>query len=400
MVNILAGGMFFMHFPKSVTCQVKNQLMTFIRILLFAGLFILGFLAGSAWNYKSDDSVNSILQLDRPASGPRTISPATINSDLESATIRLFEEAAPSVVYITSINIQRDLWTRNAMEIPSGTGSGFIWNKKGHIVTNYHVIEKADKATVTLGDQSSWPAKIVGYAPEKDLAVLEIDAPPEKLLPIPVGKSEELHVGQFVYAIGNPFGLDQTLTTGIISALGREIESRAGIPIRDVIQTDAAINPGNSGGPLLDSSGRLIGVNTAIYSPSGASAGIGFSIPVDVVNWVVPDLINFGVVQRPVLGVDLVQTYVTRRMGLDGALIMHVNEGGPAAEAGLKPTRRNSNGKVELGDLIVEVNNEEIHSNSDLILALENYKPGEKVTLKILRDDKPITVELYLGALD
>jgi S1-C subfamily serine protease len=220
-------------------------------------------------------------------------------TDDERETIALFEQASPSVVYITSLSVRRDLFTLNVLEIPQGTGSGFVWDDAGHIVTNFHVIQNADRAQVTLADRSTWVAELVGVAPAKDLAVLRIDAPAAKLRPLPVGSSEDLRVGQTVLAIGDPFGLDQTLTTGVISALGREIESVAQIPIRDVIQTDAAINPGNSGGPLLDSSGRLIGVNAAIYSPSGAYAGIGFSIPVDTVKWVVPELIEHGELRRP-----------------------------------------------------------------------------------------------------
>ena len=213
----------------------------------------------------------------------RSVDSVTVISTTEQATIKLFEEAAPSVVYITTTTVQQDYWSRNVYEIPAGTGSGFIWDDKGHIVTNFHVIQNAYKAKVTLSDQTTYDAEIVGKEPIKDLAVLRI-VPKGTLKPIPIGSSHDLKVGQSVFAIGNPFGFDQTLTTGIISALGREIESVARVPIRDVIQTDAAINPGNSGGPLLDISGRLIGVNTAIYSPSGAYAGIGFSIPVDAVN--------------------------------------------------------------------------------------------------------------------
>jgi S1-C subfamily serine protease len=193
-------------------------------------------------------------------------------------------------------------------------------------------------------------------------------------------------VGQKVFAIGNPFGLDQSLTTGVISALGREIESMAQIPIRDVIQTDAAINPGNSGGPLLDSAGRLVGINTAIYSPSGAYAGIGFAIPVDTVNWVVPDLIAHGKLKRPALGIQAAGDYVTRRLGIDGVLVLEVLEGSGAQQAGLRPTRRNRFGQVELGDVIVDVDGQTLHSTADLILLLEKRQLGDRVTLTILRN--------------
>ena len=336
---------------------------------------------------------------DHTGEADREVAPVKTFSDYERATIELFEEAAPSVVYITSIGVERDYWTRNVFEIPKGTGSGFVWDTDGHIVTNFHVISSGQRAQVTLADQTTWDAKLVGVTPEKDLAVLRIDADPEQLKPLAIGSSYDLQVGQFVYAIGNPFGLDQTLTTGVISALGREIESLARVPIRDVIQTDAAINPGNSGGPLLDSSGRLIGVNTQIYSPSGASAGIGFSIPVDVVRWVVPDLIEYGEIRRPVLGVELVSTNSTRRMGLQGALVLNVTRGGGAEQAGLKPTRRLANGRLDLGDLIVGVNNESITSNNDLLLALENYNSGDQVTLKLIRNERELELPVTLGSL-
>ena len=320
---------------------------------------------------------------------PVTMSKGAVNP--EELTIRLFEEAAPSVTFITTTALQRDFWTRNVYEIPGGTGSGFIWDKKGHIVTNYHVIKDASKAQVTLSDNTSYSAKLIGVAPEKDLAVLKIEAPAELLQPIPVGKSYNLKVGQTVFAIGNPFGLDQTLTTGIISALGREIESQAQIPIRDVIQTDAAINPGNSGGPLLDSSGKLIGVNTAIYSPSGAYAGIGFSIPVDVVKWVVPDLIEFGEVKRPRLGIEMVGSQYMERMDLKGALVLNVVPDSPAEKAGLQATTHNKR-----GDLITAVNGKKIRENLDLILELEKYKAGDQVSLEIVRAGKKLEVTVIL----
>ena len=327
----------------------------------------------------------------------RTVAPVTVVSTSEEATVKLFEEAAPSVVFITTTAVQQDYWSRNVYEIPAGTGSGFVWDEDGHIVTNYHVIKDTYKAKVTLSNQSTYDAEVIGYEPTKDLAVLRIksDTP---LHPIPLGSSHDLKVGQSVFAIGNPFGLDQTLTTGIISALGREIESVAKVPIRDVIQTDAAINPGNSGGPLLDISGRLIGVNTAIYSPSGAYAGIGFSVPVDVVNWVVPDLIKYGKLQRPTLGVELVSQQIVDRMGLEGALVMDVTQGGSAEKAGLRPTRRDETGDIILGDLIVEVNDDPITSNNDLLLTLEKYKTGDQVKVKVKRRNQSDTITVTLGS--
>src|SRR4029077_6820537 len=251
-----------------------------------------------------------------------------------------FQRASPAAVFITSLAVQQNIFSLNETAIPQGEGSGFVWDRQGHIVTNYHVISGADAAKVTLADRSTWDAKLVGVAPERDLAVLKIDAPAGKLTPLPLGNSEGLKVGQSVFAIGNPFGFDQSLTTGVVSALGREIQSESGAPIRSVIQTDAAINPGNSGGPLLDSSGRLIGVNTAIYSPSGGSSGIGFAIPEHDVAWVVPDLIRYGRGQRPTLGVVLAPESVAQRLGIEGAVIYRVGRGSGAERAGIEGIRR------------------------------------------------------------
>jgi len=328
----------------------------------------------------------------------RQVDPVTSVTDVETATINLFEETAPSVCFISTSKVKQDYWSRNITEIPFGTGSGFIWDEEGHIVTNYHVIQNANKVKVTLSDMSDWDATVVGAEPNKDLAVLKIEAPTSKLKPIKVGKSATLKVGQSVFAIGNPFGLDQTLTTGIISAVGREIKSITGRPIKDVIQTDAAINPGNSGGPLLDSSGRLIGVNTMIYSPSGASAGIGFSIPVDEVNWVVTDLVEFQEVRRPILGVSLVGSQYVKQAGIKGALILDVNENSPAKKAGLRSTTRNNRGEIELGDIIVAVNEEEVESNNDLILSLEEYAPGDNVTISYEREGRIKKVDITLAS--
>ena len=383
--------------------------MKYARILLWTLLPGAGFLAGTAWQNHSQskpetppiverDSIPHPVQVQENLAKGTPILPPGLN-DQEKATIHLFENAAPSVAYITTSTLQRDFWTRNVMEIPSGTGSGFVWDKKGHIITNYHVIKDASRAQVTLADQTTWDATLVGGAPEKDLAVLKIEAPAKSLKPIPVGSSSHLMVGQSVFAIGNPFGLDQTLTTGIISALGREINGSDGTPIRDVIQTDAAINPGNSGGPLLNSSGGLIGVNAAIYSPSGASAGIGFSIPVDVVKWVVPDLIQFGHINRPTLGVELASQQWMKRYGLEGALIVNVEKGGSAEKAGLQPTYRTRNGRISLGDIITGIDEKPVHSVGDMKLILEKYKAGDVVKVKYIRQDKEQEVELKLEAL-
>jgi S1-C subfamily serine protease len=384
---------------------MKNVIRPLLWIVLLGG----GFIAGVAWRNSdtqpaSDQSeptnvdaplnVSNVDNASEAKSEPLSANPRLLAS--ETHTIQLFEESAPSVCFITTTNVRRDYWSRNITEIPRGTGSGFIWDANGHIITNYHVIQGADRAQVTLGDQSTWDAELVGVAPDKDLAVLRIDAPRAKLRPIPVGSSNNLMVGQAVYAIGNPFGLDQTLTTGIVSALGREIKSVSGIPIREVIQTDAAINPGNSGGPLLDSSGRLIGVNTAIYSPSGASAGIGFSIPVNIVRWVIPELIEHGRIKRPSLGITVTQTSVIQRYELDGPLIREVEPNSAAAKAGLRPTIRDSRGEIQLGDIILRMDKQKIETYEDLILALEKYQPGDEVTLLVKRGDRQVEVLLTL----
>jgi len=317
--------------------------------------------------------------------------------DLEKATIALFEHASPAVVFITSLAVQQNAFSLNETEIPRGSGSGFIWDREGHVVTNFHVLAGGDAFKVTLADQSTWDARPIGVAPEKDLAVLKIDAPAAKLPPLPLGNSETLKVGQSVFAIGNPFGFDQSLSTGVVSALGREIQSVGGAPIRDVIQTDTAINPGNSGGPLLDSAGRLVGVNTAIYSPSGASSGIGFAISGHDVAWVVPDLIRYGRVQRPTLGVELAPENWAQRLGLEGAVIYRVDRGTGAEKAGLQGIRRAAFGRVQLGDIILTVDGQPVTSSGGLLVALEGKKAGQTVRVGVLRGDRKVEVPVELG---
>ena len=333
---------------------------------------------------------------------PEAVSrPVTARGDLagdEQNTIDIFRNAAPSVVYITSIAVRRNLFSLNVYEIPQGTGSGFIWDRQGRIVTNFHVISDASRLEVTLADHSTWKASLVGAAPDRDLAVLQITAPAGKLQPITVGESKNLLVGQKVFAIGNPFGLDQTLTTGVVSALGREITAVTGRTIHDVIQTDAAINPGNSGGPLLDSAGRLIGVNTAIYSPSGASSGIGFAVPVGEVNRVVPQIISKGKVLRPGLGVTLANRSLTGELGLEGVLVLKVLPGTSAEQAGLRGTTQVGDGLV-LGDIILAVNGRKVTDYDSLRDEVERYQVGETVALTLLRDDATAEVNVRLEAL-
>lgn len=384
--------------------------MKFYHLILAAGLVTGGYFIRKGLvendalslfeNKESDvaDTKEDVIATPVKESKPVNIAPVTRVFDTEAATIELFEKAVPSVCFITTLNVRQDYWSRNVEEIPSGTGSGFIWDKEGHIITNFHVIQGGDRATVTLADRKTYDAEIVGVAPDKDLAVLKIKASGAVLKPLPVGTSHDLKVGQYAFAIGNPFGLDQTLTTGVISALGREIKSVNGRAIRDVIQTDAAINPGNSGGPLLDSSGRLIGVNTQIYSPSGASAGIGFSIPVDEVNWVVPDLIKYGEVRRPVLGVSLLPAYYAKGMSEGGLIIAEVVRGGPAAKSGLKAISQDRTGRWVPGDIIKSINGVKVEDYNDLVLALEKYQPGQKVKLTVERDGSQRTVEIVLAS--
>ena len=334
--------------------------------------------------------------LHDPAAVPRAIEARGDLAADEKTTISIFRQAAPSVVYITSLALRRDFFSLNAYEIPKGTGSGFVWDQKGRIVTNYHVVANANRLEVTLADHSTWKAVLVGAAPDKDLAVLHISAPADKLRPLALGDSRDLLVGQKVFAIGNPFGLDQTLTTGVVSALGREIKAGNGRAIRDMIQTDAAINPGNSGGPLLDSAGRLIGVNTAIYSPSGTSAGIGFAVPVAEVNRVVPQLIAHGRVIRPGLGVSLAPDSVARALGVKGVVILAVGPGSSAERAGLRGSQQSWGGFVP-GDIIVRVNKHKVRSYDELRDILDQCAVGETVTLTLLRgtvvEEVPVMLE-------
>ncbi len=362
------------------------------RIATTAGLLVLAalaFLVGSRWQ-------GNVLQAESQGE-PRRVTPSSGLLPEERATVNLFRETQPSVVYITTLRDRRvSYFGRRFDRVQEGTGSGFLWDDRGHVVTNFHVIGNADTYQVTLHDQTTWPATFVGQDPEMDLAVLRIEAPAETLRPIPVGSSSDLLVGQSVLAIGNPFGLDYTLTTGVISALDREVQSIGGRELQGVIQTDAAINPGNSGGPLLDSSGRLIGVNTQIVSSGGAWAGIGFAIPVDTVNWVVPELIAHGRVNRPQLGVSLVEGARVRPQ-VDGVLVLEVVRNSGADRAGLRPTRRTRQGIV-LGDVITAIEGRPVQSVSDIRALLERQQPGDSVTVSLLRGEEETEAEVRLSA--
>lgn len=333
----------------------------------------------------------------RAAVESRAVTPRGELADDEKTTIQIFREASPSVVHITTLAHRRDRLNLNILEIPEGTGTGFVYDDAGHIVTNFHVIRNAQAAKVVLADNSSWDAKLVGYEADKDVAVLKIDAPPGRMTKVAIGESKDLLVGQKVFAIGSPFGLDQTLTTGVISGLGREIESVSGRTIEGVIQTDAAINPGNSGGPLLDSSGRLIGMNTMIVSSSGVFAGVGFAVPVDIVNQTVPQLIKFGRLEKGTLGVKYFDDSIARRLGISkGALVDHVMDGGAADGAGIQSTYIDEDDVIHLGDVLTEVAGRTIKNVSDVQKALDGKKPGETVDVVVERGSKQVKMKVTL----
>jgi S1-C subfamily serine protease len=316
----------------------------------------------------------------------------------EQNSIAVFNAAAPATVFVTNKRVVLDNFSR-PVEVAAGSGSGFIWDALGHVVTNHHVAKNAQAFSVTLHDHRTFDAKLVGGEPRKDIAVLRLIDPPGDLATIRVERALELSVGQKTLAIGNPFGLDQTLTTGVVSALGRSLPGRDGVAIRDTIQTDAAINPGNSGGPLLDSSGRLIGMNTAIYSPSGSSAGIGFAVPVSAIARIVPQIISKGKADQ--IGVGVVidpERAFERRYGIRGVLVLSVTPGSPAERAGLRGTRR-MRGGISFGDVIVGVDDDVIANYDDLYHALDRRRPGDEVKLWLLRGRERLSVKIELTLL-
>lgn len=317
----------------------------------------------------------------------------------ERNTIDVFQRSSPSVVFVINKALRSDIFSMDVMEVQQGSGSGFIWNAGGYIVTNYHVVQNGDAFSVTLNDNTTYDAELIGAEPSKDIAVVKINAPEAKLAPVAIGGSENLRVGQKVIAIGNPFGLDQTLTTGVVSALGRQIKSSNNRTIEGVIQTDAAINPGNSGGPLLNSRGELIGINTAIYSTSGSSAGIGFAVPVNIVKRVVPQLIKYGKVIRPGLGVSTIDDNIARRWRIKGVIIHRVQPGGAAYRAGLNGIVQNRWGEIRLGDIITGINGKPVTNFDELGTELERYQIGEVVTVNILRGDRETSVKVRLQEL-
>ena len=337
---------------------------------------------------------------DKPGM-PRTVAPRGSLTVEEKATIDLFEKSRASVVFITTRESVQDFWTRNVFSVPRGTGSGFIWDEAGHIVTNYHVIEGASEATVKLADGSDHKASLVGASPAHDIAVLRIGVGAKRPPPVTMGSSADLKVGQKVYAIGNPFGLDWTLTDGVVSALDRSLSGERGRIIEHLIQTNAAINPGNSGGPLLDSAGRLIGINTAIYSPSGASAGIGFAVPADTVNRVVPQLVRNGKYIRPSLGIEAdedLNQRLSKLLDVKGVIVLRALPGSNAEKAGLKGIEIARNGNVTPGDIVVALDGKPVDSVGKLIARLDDYKVGDRIRLGIMRQGKASEVVVTLQA--
>jgi S1-C subfamily serine protease len=371
-------------------------------VLRLALLGVVVFLAVAAW--RTFPGLAGRLGLDGRETTPRAVLARGDLAGDEQATIELFERSRASVVFISTREQVRDIWTRDVFSVQRGTGSGFIWDAAGHVITNFHVIEGASGATVRLADGRDYQASLVGASPAHDIAVLRIGVGlSERPPPVPVGTSADLRVGQKVFAIGNPFGLDWTLTTGIVSALDRSLENDAGSTIEHLIQTDAAINPGNSGGPLLDSAGRLVGITTAIFSPSGASAGIGFAVPVDTVNRVVPQLIRDGRYIRPALGI-VIDERINRRLvamtRTSGVFVLQVAPDSSAERAGLQAARIGNQGEFVAGDVITGVDGRPISSVAELLGRLDDHAVGDTVRLQVLRDSRTneIPVTLQPGA--
>jgi S1-C subfamily serine protease len=363
-----------------------------IRRAAWAGVVVLAVIV-AVW------AVRGMLQRETAQAAPREVTPRGALFPSEQATIDLFERSRGSVVYITTQERVMDVWTRNVFNIPRGSGSGFAWDDRGHLVTNYHVVAGASGARVKLSDGRDAAASLVGVSAAHDLAVLKIDVskqPP----PLPIGSSDDLRVGQTTLAIGNPFGLDWTLTTGVVSAIDRSLPSEDGRSvIEHLIQTDAAINPGNSGGPLLDSAGRLIGVNTAIFSPSGASAGVGFAVPVATVNRVVPQLIASGKYVRPTIGIQVderLNELLTERTGVTGVAVLRVAPGSPAEAAGLRGVTSRDDGTIVPGDVIVAIGGRPVEDVPHLMSRLDDHRIGESVRLTVLRSGRKVEISVTL----
>ncbi len=374
------------------------------RFALAQSMLVIGLAAALGWSVlalrRAESSQVALSQLASPRVPVVRIEPV----GEEKARVELYRAASPSVVNITTHATIRARRTSQSAQsngsvrqIAKGSGTGLVWDRSGRIVTNFHLFQDADGATITLADGSSYSATPVGFYADKDIAVLRIDAPPATLVPITLGTSSDLDVGQTVLAIGHPFGLEQTLTVGVISGLGREITSINGRPIQDVIQTDAAINPGNSGGPLFDSSGRVIGLNTQILSNSGDCAGIGFAVPIDEVNRIVPQLIRTGKVTKPVLGITPWPAAMARRYGISGVVVRRVHQNNPAAQAGILGTHRDNNGAWALGDIITAIDGIEVQEANDIYRILDRKKMGDSITVDIIRKHDKLQLILKLS---
>ncbi|HEX8177533.1 MAG TPA: trypsin-like peptidase domain-containing protein [Pyrinomonadaceae bacterium] len=328
---------------------------------------------------------------------PAGITDPSVASD-EQNNIEVYRAIAPGVANISATSYRRDIF--GSVQEGEGSGSGAVIDAQGHIVTNYHVVEGAQKLTVSFGGDKTYPARVIGGDPDTDLAIIKVDAPADELRVIPFGDSDQLAVGQKVLAIGNPFGLDRTLTTGIISGLQRPLRARNGRPIEGAIQTDASINPGNSGGPLLDSRGRMIGINSQILSPSGASAGVGFAIPINIAKRIVPQLIQNGAVRRPRLGVGTravkdLKDQVKLPLS-DGLIVINVVPGSAAANAGIRGLVQTEDGDVELGDIITSVDGQAVNTSDDLYKVLDKHQIGDTIQVEVLRNNRRVTLPVRL----
>jgi S1-C subfamily serine protease len=365
-----------------------------ILVALISGVFAAGTMA----------VVDRLANRFQPASAAFTEEvPAGITNPAaapdEQNNIEVYRKLSPGVVNVHSTSYARDFF--GYVEPREGSGSGSVIDQEGHILTNHHVIEGAQKVAVSFGGQKNYAATVIGRDPDTDLAVIKlVERPKEPLTIIPLGDSDKLDVGQKVLAIGNPFGLDRTLTTGVISGLQRPIRARNGRPIEGAIQTDASINPGNSGGPLLDSHGRMIGINSQILSPSGVSAGVGFAVPVNIAKRIVPQLVRSGEVVRPKLGistrdVELVKRQIELPVG-EGVLIWQVVPGGAAANAGLRGLTQTENGDVEIGDILVGIDGEKLDNTDDLYRILDKHKVGDTVQVQIVRNGRRTSVPVRL----
>lgn len=406
------------NFANINLCERRPPSLNYDRLRNTAGAVAIGALVGIGFativavsgvdERLTSTAVNAYVQPSVQSDGPVLVEPPlgeakTENLDdyypSEREVISLFERATKSVAYVQTYVETRPGLSLNPMESPIGTGSGIVWDKEGRIVTNFHVIRDASAAKITLANKKTYEAELVGSSADDDVAVLKIKAPKDELVPADLGTSDNLRVGQSTYAIGNPFGLDHTLTTGVLSGLGREMKSPTGRTISNVIQTEASINPGNSGGPLIDARGRLIGMNTAIYSPSGASAGVGFAIPVDTLKVIATGLIKNGRIVRPVIGISYLESSQARALGvLKGVLVLDVPEGSSAERAGLRGTSRQTFGSINLGDVIIGIDKDDVTNEGDLFKALDKHKVGDVVSLRVVNSDGERVVKLKLSA--